>query len=73
MADTPTSDTGTSVTLVVQPGSAVPVPTAPRPPLAHTGFELVTALAITALLLALGAMLLALGHRPGSHLSRRTP
>lgn len=66
MADSTSS--GTPVTLFVPPGSTTPtvnppvVP--PRPDLPFTGFELITALALVALLLAIGTVLVAVGRRP---------
>lgn len=70
---------GTPVTLVVPPSATTPAPTAtpsvvvthPRPHLAFTGFDLSTALLLTALLLAAGLLLLVAGRRPALP-SRRT-
>lgn len=73
------SSGGTPVTLVVPPTATSPIPTAtqgtsapaPRPHLPFTGFDLGTALLLTALLLAAGFLLLASGRRPALP-SRRT-
>jgi hypothetical protein len=54
------SQTGTPVTLVVSPGHTTPGHTTPPPPPAHipfTGFDLVMALAVAAVLLAAGIVL----------------
>jgi hypothetical protein len=56
----------TPVTLVITKGTSVPPPhNAPHPPskLSYTGFELVAAMLLAALLLAVGSLLLVLGRR----------
>ncbi len=59
---------GTPVTLLVPPGSTTPIVSPPvvrpRPDLPFTGFELTFALVLTALLLAVGILLIAVGRRP---------
>jgi hypothetical protein len=73
MADGATGG-GTPVTLVVPTVPVTPAPAAtpgivvtrPRPHLAFTGFDLSTALLLTALLLAVGVLLLVSGRRPAS-------
>lgn len=70
---------GTTVTLVVPPAATTPAPTAtpsvvvthPHPHLPFTGFDLGSALLLTALLLAAGLLLLTSGRRPALP-SRRT-
>lgn len=52
------SQTGTPVTLVVKPGQTTPVSTPPgHKPIPFTGFELLPALVVAAVLLALGTVL----------------
>lgn len=58
------SQTGTPVTLVVQPRTGTPGTVAPPPPGQHghvpfTGFELTTAVLLAVLLLVVGAVLVA--------------
>lgn len=70
---------GTPVTLVVPPSAVTPSPTStpgvvvthPRSHLPFTGLDLTTALILTALLLAIGALLLLSGRRSTPH-TRRT-
>lgn len=71
---------GTPVTLFVSPQGPSPVATAtptvtvppplPRPHLPFTGFDLSTALVLTALLLSVGLVFLASGRRPAPHFRR---
>jgi hypothetical protein len=64
---------GVPVTLLVQQGAATPTVQAPAPTphhLSYTGFDLVTALLLAALLVVAGALLLVTGYRPASF--RRT-
>jgi hypothetical protein len=71
MPDSRTSG-GTTVTLVVPGPPLTPQPTStptvvvthPRPHLPFTGFDLSTALILTVLLLAVGALLITSGRRP---------
>lgn len=78
MADSGSTTQGTEVTVTVEQQAVVPptvgVPQTPpdRPPLAFTGFDLVTALVLAALLLALGSLALVLARRPGTLTSGRT-
>jgi len=52
------SQTGTPVTLVVQPGQTTPVSSPPgHKPIPFTGFELISALALALVLIAVGAVL----------------
>lgn len=69
------SSTGTPVTLVVSAGTVTPPPPASHGHLPFTGLDLVAALLLAALLLAVGtALALAAGaRRPLAHLHRRTP
>lgn len=76
MADSTTGG-GTPVVLVVPPSTIAPAPpgtpavvVSPRPNLPFTGFDVSTVLVVTALLLALGALLLIAGRRPASYLRR---
>lgn len=76
MADSTTGG-GTSVMLVVPPSATVPAPPGSpvvlvptRPHLPYTGFDVSTVLVLTALLLALGALLLIAGRRPASRFRR---
>ena len=62
---------GTTVTLVVTPGAVVPPRTPPPSNIPFTGFDLVTALFLSVLLLALGSAL-QLIPRPVQPTSRRT-
>jgi hypothetical protein len=70
---------GTAVTIVVPPHAVSPttppgapvVVVSPRNNLPFTGFDVSTALVLTALLLAIGVVLILTGRRPTTH-SRRT-
>jgi hypothetical protein len=60
------SQTGTPVTLVVSPGQTAPGSHSTPPvhrPLPHTGFDLVTALLLSAVLVAVGTFLTATARR----------
>ena len=64
------SDTGTPVTLVVRPAQPTPATPPGHHPLPLTGFDLVGALTLGALLLAAGSALAAV-RRPAALLARR--
>jgi hypothetical protein len=79
MADSGIGGDGTTVTLVVPPSGVVPTPTppgapvvvvSPRPHLPFTGLDVSTALILTALLLAIGALLIVSGRKPTPHFRR---